>query len=134
IRPDETFGPRLDTYCANRGKRYGVHWMFVYRYQASTQQNPEQEMQITLTWDMTPNDVKDDDFPGVAMRNLDTIYVMKAKPLASSETDRIISDGGAVRSPGPQVSHQEVDITNGETTFYQNPNVSRQWYQAVEQD
>ena len=91
-------------------------------------------MQITLTWDMTPTDVRDDDFPGVAMRNMDTIYVMEARPLASAETKGELNEGGAVQSPGPQVNCAEVDITNGETHLYQNPDVTRQWCQAVEQD
>ena len=134
IRRDQAFGPHLDAYCANRGKGYGVHWMFVYRYHAPTKQDRSQLMQISLTWDMTPNNVKDNEVPGMAMQNLDTIYVMQAKPLASAETDRELNKGGAVQSPGPQVTHEIADIVNGETNFYQNPDVSRQWYQAIEHD
>ncbi|UPX21289.1 uncharacterized protein EKO05_0011479 [Ascochyta rabiei] len=134
IRRDQAFGPCLDAYCATRGKEYGVHWMFIYRHPAATHQNPEQEKQITLTWDLTPNDVRDADFPDANMQDLDTIYVMQAKPFTSDETNRVLDEGGAVQSPGPQVSYEIVDITAGETTVFQNPHVSHQWYRAVEQD
>lgn len=134
MRSNETFGPRLDAYCVNRGKEYGVDWMFVYRYQTGTYQNPGHDMQITLTWDMTPADVKIDDVPGVVMHNMDTIYVMQAKPPASTNIKREMSEGGAVQSPGPQVSHETVDITDGETKFYQNPDVTHQWSQAIQKD
>ncbi|KAF3036793.1 hypothetical protein E8E12_004180 [Didymella heteroderae] len=130
----EVFGPRLDAYCANRGKEYGVDWMFVYRYQISTHQNPGHDMQIRLTWDMTPADVKIDDMSGIAMRNMDTIYVMKAKDEAAASIQREVSEGCAVQSTGPQVSHQSVDITNGETRYFQNPDITRQWYQALQKE
>jgi hypothetical protein len=134
MRANESFGPRLDAYCADRGKKYGIDWMFVYRYQTGTHQNPEHDMQITLTWDMTPADVNVDDVPGLTMRNMDTIYVMKAKTSATAGIKRELSDGGAVQSPGPQVSHQIVDITNGETRYFQNPDTTRQWSEAVHKD
>lgn len=134
IRRNEKFGPYLDEYCASRGKGYGVDWTFVYRYQAATHQNLEQQLQITLTWDMTPNDVIDADFPGMAMRNLDTIYVMTAKPTDSAHAEGSILEGGAVQCPGPNVKLEEVGITNGETNVFQNPDISRQWYEDVEQD
>ena len=131
---DEIFGPRLDAYCANRGKEYGKDWMFVYRYESVTHQNPGQEMSITLTWDMTPNDIKSDDCPGMVMQDPATIYVMQTKASTSTKFEHQVHEGGAVQSPGPQVSHTMVDIINGETNIYQNPDVSRQWYQAIEQD
>ncbi len=130
LRRNEIFGPGLDVYCANRGKIYGTEWMFVYRYEAGTQEDPHRHMQITLTWDMTPADVKDEDFPGMAMRNVDTIYVMQAKPpsLLSNK------DGNGMPSPGPQVEYREIELLYGETILYQKPDVSRQWYEAVERD
>ncbi|KAJ4335953.1 hypothetical protein N0V95_008755 [Ascochyta clinopodiicola] len=134
IRRDQAFGPSLNAYCANRGKEYGVHWAFIYRYRAPTHQNPEQEMQITLTWDLTPNDVKDAKFPDANMRDLDTIYVMQAKSFSKGKTDRALDEGGAVQTPRAQVSYETVDITAGETTVFQSPHVSHQWYRAVEQD
>ena len=130
IGRNEPFGPRLDAYCSTRGKEFGVHWSFVYRCQA----NLGQEMIITLTWDMTPNDVKDADAPGLTMQNLDTIYVMQAQSSTSVKNEGDLDEGGAVQSPDLQVPLQLVNITNGETNAYQNPDVSRQWYQAIEQD
>ncbi|KAF1927378.1 uncharacterized protein M421DRAFT_178140 [Didymella exigua CBS 183.55] len=134
MHTDEIFGPRLHAYCANRGKEFGVDWIFVYRYRIGTYQSPGHDMQITLTWDMTPADMKGDDIPGIAMRNMETIYVMKVKTPAIADIKREISEDGAVQSPGPQVSHQIAHITNGETKYFQNPDVTRQWYQAIQKD
>ena len=108
--------------------------MFVYRYQIGPHQNPGHAGQITLTWDMTPADVKVDGLPGIAMRNIDTIYVMKAKQAATAGIKREMSEDGAVQASGPQLSHQVVDIVNGETRYFQNPNITRQWTQAIEKD
>lgn len=133
MRPNDILGPHLNAYCANRGKEYGVDWMFVYRYQTSAFQRPEHETQITLTWDMTPTEVKVSDSPSVAMRHMDTIYVVQAKA-PTTDVKREMGKDAAVQSPGPQVSHRVVDITNGETRYYQEPDVTRQWIQAVHQD
>lgn len=108
--------------------------MFVYRYQAATYRDPGQHMQITLTWNMTPGDVKDDDFPGSAMRTLDTIYVMQAKPLTHSGGEDELREADPNQSPGPQVAPSHVDILTGETHLYQIPTVSQKWYSMVEQD
>lgn len=134
MHANEMFGPRLDAYCANRGKEYGVDWVFVYRYQTGNYQNPGRNTQITLTWNMTPADLKVDDIPGIAMHNMDTIYVMKAKDTAAVDIKREMSEGGAVQTPGPQVSHQIVDIVNGETRLFQSPDITLQWTQAIEKD
>jgi hypothetical protein len=134
IHASENFGPRLDAYCANRGKEYGKDWAFVYRFQVGTNQNPGHEMQTTLTWDMTPADVKMDGVPGLTMRNMDTIYVVKVKKAATAGIKREMSEDGAVQSPGPQVGHQIVDITNGETRYFQDPEITCQWTRAIEKD
>ncbi|KAF3044235.1 hypothetical protein E8E11_005907 [Didymella keratinophila] len=134
MRADDNFGPRLDAYCANRGKAYGEDWVFVYRYQIGPYQNPGHDRQITLTWDMTPADVKVDGLPGISMRNMDTIYVMKAEQAATAGIKREMSEDGTVQASGPQLSHQVVDIVNGETTYFQNPDITRQWTQAIEKD
>lgn len=134
MRADENFGPRLDAYCANRGKEYGKDWVFVYRYQIGNHQNPGLNKQITLTWDMTPADVKVDGLLGIAMRNMDTIHVMKAEQVAAAGIKRGTSEDGDVQALGPQLSHQIVDIANGETRYSQNPDITRQWTQAIEKD
>lgn len=130
---NEIFGHRLAAYCINRGKEYGGNWIFIYRYKAAAHQVIENHLQIALTWDMTPNDVKDDDFPGMEMRNLDTIYVMQAKPLALVGT-RSLNDDCTMQFPGSQMSPEVVSIIDGETNVFQNPDVSREWYQAIEKD
>ena len=131
MRADENFGPRLDAYCATRGKEYGEDWVFVYRYQIGNYQNPGHNRQITLTWDMTPADVKVDGLPGIAMRNMDTIYVMKAEQPATADIKRETSEDGAAQVSRPQLGHQIVDIVNGETRYFQNPGITRQWTQAI---
>src|SRR5690242_14261436 len=83
---------------------------------------------------MTPADVKDDAFPGSAMRIMDTIYVMQAKPLTHTASPDSLPDTDPTQSPGPHVPHATVDSLRGDTHVYQLPEVSRQWYSAVEQD
>ncbi|KAJ4310126.1 hypothetical protein N0V94_008604 [Neodidymelliopsis sp. IMI 364377] len=134
MRRNEKFGPRLNAYCVNRGKEFGEEWMFVYRYLAAIPSNPQQYLQITLSWDMTPQDVKDEDFPGTFINHLDTIFVMVAKPLPTAFTFDLTGENDGVRSPGPQIPRNCVDIVPGETKLYQNDNIARQWYLAVEHD
>jgi hypothetical protein len=83
---------------------------------------------------MTPQDVKDEDFPGMSINHLDTIYVMVAKPLPTAFTFDLTGENEGVRSPGPQIPRNSVDIVPGETKLYQNDNIARQWYLAVEHD
>ncbi|KAJ4986718.1 hypothetical protein SVAN01_07777 [Stagonosporopsis vannaccii] len=134
IRRNEIFGPHLNAYCIHRGKEYGLHWMFVYRYKAATPVDPDQHMRITLTWDMTPADVKDDDFPGTAMRTMDTIFVMQAKPLTHAAEKDDLPKADQMQSPGPQVPVSYVDMLHGDTRLFQSSDVNREWYCAVEQD
>lgn len=81
---------------------------------------------------MTPDDVKDGDFPAVAMRNLDTIYVVQAKYLVDADAEGDLIVGGVLQSRSSQVTRQVVDITDGETNVYQSPHVNDQWYEALE--
>lgn len=96
----------------------------MWRYPDPAPQDPKQFMQITLTWDMTPDDVKDQVIPSISMQSFDSIYVMQAKS----------TEGGAVQSPGPQVHRETVDIINGETPIYQSTILNHFWSKAVEQD
>lgn len=83
-----------------------------------------------LTYDMTPNDVADPEFPGMTMQNLDTIYVMQVKP-SPPQTSGAPTSGSLVHS---QIPFETVDILPGETHVFQNPHVSQEWYEVVEQD
>lgn len=134
MHADEAFGPRLNAYCAYRGKEYGKDWTFVYRYRSGIYHSPGHAMQITLTWDMTPADVKIHGLPGIAMRKMDIIYVIEAEKAATDGTKHKMCDDRAVQCSGPQVSHQIVDITNGETRCFQNPDTTRQWTEAIEKN
>ncbi|KAF1357703.1 hypothetical protein EJ07DRAFT_157405 [Lizonia empirigonia] len=117
IRRDRTFGPCLDAYCARRGKD-------------PIPSNLEQQKQLMLTYDMTPNDVADPKFPGMTMQNLDTIYVMQVKP-SPPQTPGAHTSSSLVHS---QIAFEKVDILPGETHVFQHPHVSQEWYEAVEQD
>ncbi|KAJ8105450.1 hypothetical protein OPT61_g10170 [Boeremia exigua] len=119
IRRNDIFGPHLAAYCSHRGKQYGADWTFVYRYLAGTQEDPTRQLQIKLTYDLTPADVKDVNYPNVMLRDLNTIHVMHAHPTPSH---------------GAHLPYATVDLLNGETTVYQNPDVTAHWYRAVEHD
>ncbi|KAJ4363427.1 hypothetical protein N0V83_009720 [Neocucurbitaria cava] len=108
IRPTEKFGPGLYDYCQTRNKRYGVDWIFVFRYGAPTAQNMMNEKHINITYDMTPNDVRDDEY-AVALEDKDTIYVMKAYPR------------------GSEAPRETWEIINGETKDYQDAQTSLVW-------
>lgn len=108
IRPTEKFGPGLYDYCQKRNKRYGVDWIFVFRYGAPTAQNMMNEKHINITCNMTPNDVRDDEY-AVALEDKDTIYVMKAYPR------------------GSEAPRETWEIINGETKDYQDAQTSLVW-------
>jgi hypothetical protein len=105
MRQHDPFGPRLEFYCAERGKRFGADWKFVFKYRAPTDENPNAVRYADLTYDLTPAQVFDKDYPTAAMRDGDTII--------------------CARNP-------RIDIQNGETTVWQDPDINRKWYQDLE--
>ncbi|KAF1829546.1 hypothetical protein BDW02DRAFT_634356 [Decorospora gaudefroyi] len=128
IRASQKFGPRLDAYCRHRNKEYGVDWDFVYRYSLGGPNDGKEEKVISITYDMTPEDVHDEENPRIKIRDMDTIVVMKAKSrlAAMAENDTALSP------PGSPVSVEIVDINNGETPVYQDAIRIQKWQQACE--
>ncbi|KNG46419.1 hypothetical protein TW65_06876 [Stemphylium lycopersici] len=130
IRASQKFGPRLDAYCHQRNKGYGVDWIFIYQYAT---ENGEEERYIKINYDMTPLDVYDQDSPDIKLRDMDTLVVMKGKSHLAAKVE---SDRKGVQAPsspiGSQVSEQIVDVENGETPFYQNASTLTTWHRMIE--
>jgi hypothetical protein len=120
MRQHDPFGPRLEYYCAERGKRFGTDWKFVFKYRAPTDENPNAVRYADLTYDLTPAQVFDEDYPTAAMRDGDTIIC--ARNPMPGETNELQSALGC----------QRIDVQNGETTVWQDPDINRKWYQDLE--
>ncbi|KAH6625862.1 hypothetical protein C7974DRAFT_456202 [Boeremia exigua] len=78
IHRTDPFGPYLKAYCEQRGKIFRQHWSFAYLHDF-TMDNPHHS-RTTLTWNMTPNTVA----PGIAMRNVDSIYIIPAPHVSTA--------------------------------------------------
>jgi hypothetical protein len=81
--PDEIFGPRLKYYCAQRGKRCGIDWRFVFKFDGPVPRNPGRKKYFDLLWNMTPNDCRDPEFPNAGMNDGDTLLVVNRRPISA---------------------------------------------------
>ncbi|KAG9189441.1 hypothetical protein G6011_06309 [Alternaria panax] len=133
IRASQKFGPRLDAYCQQRNKQYGIDWVFIYRYALGGPQNMQRESYIKIEYNMTPNDVQDIERPAIKLRDMDTLLVMKAEScmavVGESSRDGIETPQSPI---GSEVSEEHVDIINGETPIYQNAGTIADWHRLVE--
>ncbi|CAN9301800.1 unnamed protein product [Alternaria alternata] len=133
IRASRKFGPHLDAYCRQRNKQYGVDWAFIYRYALGGPRDAQRERYIKVDYDMTPNDVQDTERPEIKLRDMDTLMVMKAK---SHTAVMFESSHDGIEIPqtpiGSQVSEEQVDIINGETSIYQNAGTIANWHRLVD--
>jgi hypothetical protein len=122
MRIYDMFGPRLHYYSHTRGQKFGVDWKFIYSYPAPTNQQPERKKYFDLTWTMKPAGCRDRQYPGAAMRDGDTIYVVSrrlgTKPAA--EDDSWVEDS-------IQLQADVIDFQPGETV-YQNHAVNTAWW------
>jgi hypothetical protein len=118
----DIFGPRLAYYCAQRGTRYGTDWKFVYQYPAPTPEKPHRQKYFDITYNMKPVHAQDREYPGHAMRDGDTIFVVGRRPDAPANEDNI----------GEQIECQHIAIQNGETPIYQDKGVNDAWYKDAE--
>jgi hypothetical protein len=132
IRANQKFGPRLDAYCQQRDKQYGKDWVFVYQYALGRKGGGECEKYIKLTYDMTPEDVKDNEQPHITLRDMDSISVMKTKQYAAMDANKKNGVETPLSPIGSQVSEDEVDIVDGETRVYQNAGTISDWQRACE--
>jgi hypothetical protein len=127
MRMRDQFGPRLDYFCSQRGKRYGYDWKVLFKYRAPTPADPNNEKYFDLHYTMTPALCRDKEFPGAAMRDGDTIIVVNRRASAclpdSKDQDLEL---------GTQIACQRIDIQNGETPIFQNPDVNREWYRTAD--
>ena len=133
IRMSQIFGPRLDAYCQQRSKQYGVDWVFIYRYALGGPEDAQRKRYIEIDYNMTPNDVQDTERPEIKLRDMDTIMVMKAKSHIAAMVE---SSRNGIETPlspiGSQVSEEVVEIINGETLIYQNAGTIANWHRLVE--
>ncbi|KAL1796567.1 hypothetical protein ACET3X_005107 [Alternaria dauci] len=133
IRASRKFGPRLDAYCRQRNKQYGVDWVFIYRYALGGPRDAQRERWIKIDYDMTPNDVQDAERPEIKLRDLDTLMVMKAKSRMAVMSESSHDGMETPQSPmGSRVSEEQVDIIGGETPVYQNVGTISNWHRLVE--
>jgi hypothetical protein len=129
---NQRFGPRLDAYCQQRDKQYGKDWVFVYQYALGRKGGGESEKYIKITYDMTPEDVKDNEQPHIKLRDMDTISVMKAKQYTAMDANKKNSVETPLSPIGSQVSEDEVDIIDGETRVFQNAGTISEWQRKCE--
>jgi hypothetical protein len=121
IHASDAFGPSLDLYCQQRGKRYGIDWKMVYCYAAPTVEKPHRQKYFDLTYNMKPVLARDKEYPGAAMRDGDTIFVVSRRTAVANEDDA-----------GPQIECQRIHIQNGETEIWQSRSVNEAWYRDAE--
>lgn len=119
IRPSQKLGPRLEAYCQQRQKVYGVDWIFVYRFRVPTDTHAQY---IPIKYDMTPSELMNQKPPGAALSDVDTIYVM-------GRTNNHKNGGGDIMQP----SRETVDIINGENHIYQDTKVMATWVRKCEE-
>jgi hypothetical protein len=130
---NQRFGPRLDAYCQQRDKQYGKDWVFVYQYALGRKGGGESEKYIKITYDMTPEDVKDNEQPHIKLRDMDTISVMKAKQYTTMDANKKNGVETPLSPIGSQVSEDEVDIIDGETRVFQNAGTISEWQRKCEE-
>lgn len=133
IRASQKFGPRLEYYCQQRGKQYGIDWVFIYQYALGGPDDDVRERYIKIDYNMTFSDVHDPERPEIKLRDMDTIMIMKAK----SRLAAMIENGrNGIETPlsptGSQVSEDNVDIVDGETPIFQNAGTIANWNRIVE--
>ncbi|KAL5119264.1 hypothetical protein ACEQ8H_002751 [Pleosporales sp. CAS-2024a] len=123
----DLFGPRLEYYCAQRGKRYDLDWKFVYKYPAPTREKPGRQKYFELSYDMMPSGCRDKDYPDSALGDGDTLLVVMRGANDSHVGD---ADDEAL---GTQLACQRIDIQNGETQLWQDLDVNQAWFQKADQ-
>jgi hypothetical protein len=89
MRRSQKFGPILNAYCEERGKRYLFDWNFVYWYATPNIDDPTNFSGQTLGWKLTPKDfhptekephrdIKDNDIIELVQGKPERMYVIEA--------------------------------------------------------
>jgi hypothetical protein len=81
MRRSQKFGPILNAYCEERGKRFLVDWNFVHWYTSPTIDDPSRLSGCALEWQSTPNDFcPTEKEPCRDMKDDDIIEVIEGRP------------------------------------------------------
>ncbi|KAI4935968.1 hypothetical protein J4E85_001296 [Alternaria conjuncta] len=133
IRASQKFGPRLEYYCQQRGKQYGIDWVFIYQYALGGPDDDVEDRYIKIDYNMIFSDVHDPERPDIKLRDMDTIMIMKAKSRLATMIERGRNRIETPLSPtGSQVSEDNIDIVDGETPIFQNAGTIANWNRIVE--
>ncbi|KAI4935196.1 uncharacterized protein J4E92_002484 [Alternaria infectoria] len=133
IRASQKFGPRLEYYCQQRGKQYGIDWVFIYQYALGGPDDDVRDRYIKIDYNMTFSDVYDPERPDIKLRDMDTIMIMKAKSRLATMIDNGRRGIETPLSPtGSQISEDNIDIVDGETPIFQNAGTIANWNRIVE--
>ncbi|KAF2875244.1 hypothetical protein BDV95DRAFT_604004 [Massariosphaeria phaeospora] len=101
LRHSFVFGPYFEAYCRQHGKRFQVDWEFIYRAEHNGQR-----VQAIIGWDTTPNL---DEYPGIMMRNGDTIEIREINVAANEDLDVATDQGDAEPSEASSQSSDQED-------------------------
>lgn len=89
-----------------------MDWVFVYRYRAPTNEDSTREKDITIAYDMRPRDIKDDEYPNMAITDMDTIFVIEPRSSLIAIVQQNRNEGSDFNSPaGLQVFGKEFKKT-----------------------
>ncbi|KAI4611428.1 hypothetical protein J4E80_007649 [Alternaria sp. BMP 0032] len=133
IRASQKFGPRLEYYCQQRGKQYGIDWVFIYQYALGGPDDDVEDRYIKIDYNMIFSDVHDPERPDIKLRDMDTIMIMKAKSRLATMIDNGRRGIETPLSPtGSQISEDNIDIVDGETPIFQNAGTIANWNRIVE--
>ncbi|CBX97201.1 predicted protein [Plenodomus lingam JN3] len=124
IRRSQKFGPSFDAFCSYRGKEFGVDWAFIFRYAAPIPEDEHRIKNIVITYDMTPNDIKDNQYPEMSLEDTDSILVVAKVNNKTSETDAATYG---------QIDRETIRLRNGDTAIYQDKGVTGEMVQMLEQ-
>ena len=128
--PTDSFGPRLEYYCAKRDIRLGSDITFIYRYPAPIPEKPLRQRYLEITSNTTPAMIKDKEYPSVAIQDGDMIFAVKRQFRLP-----VPNKGNANESQYElvQVECQCIDIQDGEThAAPMYPDANQAWYKDVE--
>jgi hypothetical protein len=128
MRMHDIFGPRLEYYCSQRGKRYGSDWKIVFKYPAPTPLNPNRRKYFDLQYNMKPIGCRDKDHLSCAMRDGDTLLVVTRRAGNTSVQDNDETELGT------QIECQHISIQNGETEVWQAPDVNHAWFRNADKE
>lgn len=123
MRMHDPFGPRLEYYCTQRGKRLGIDWKIIFKYPAPTPSDPKRKRAFDLHHLTTPHMCFDKEYPTARLRDGDTLLVCRRRSPADDSVDKQL---------GTQLDVERIEIENGERPTFQGEDVNVAWYRDVE--